>query len=94
MGAVLETIASLNERIWEYDRRLEETADELYPETKLMRQVYGAGALTALAFAFTLDDPSSSAKGRQMRPYLGWCPPPTSRARVTLKSASPGTETN
>jgi hypothetical protein len=32
----LEIIASLSERIREYDRRLEEIAEELYPETKLL----------------------------------------------------------
>jgi hypothetical protein len=37
LGPVLKTIASLSERIREYDRMLEEVADELYPETKLMR---------------------------------------------------------
>jgi len=71
---VLETIASLSERIREYDRKLEEVADELYPETKLMRQIHGVGALTALAFVLTLEDPSRFAKSRQVGPYLGLVP--------------------
>ena len=62
LGPVLETIASLSEHIREYDRRLEEVAEELYPETKLMRQVHGVGALTALAFVLTLEDPRASRK--------------------------------
>ena len=49
LGPILETIALLTERIREYDRRLESVADEQYPETKLLRQVHGVGALSALA---------------------------------------------
>jgi transposase len=77
LGAVLEIIASLSERIREYDRKLEEIADELYPETKLLRQVHGVGALTALTaltFVLTLEDPSRFAKSRQVGPYLGLAP--------------------
>jgi hypothetical protein len=43
---ILETIASLTERIKDYDRKLEDVAEELYPETKLLRQeVHGVGVL-------------------------------------------------
>jgi transposase len=42
---VLETIASLSERIRYYDRKLEGVAEEIYPETKLLRQVHGVGVL-------------------------------------------------
>jgi hypothetical protein len=34
---VLETIASLTERIKDYERKLEALAEEHYPETKLLR---------------------------------------------------------
>jgi transposase len=74
LGAVLEIIASLSERIREYDRKLEEIADELYPQTKLLRQVHGVGALSALTFVLTLEDPSRFAKSRQVGPYLGLVP--------------------
>ena len=74
MRPILETIALLTERIREYDRRLESVADELYPETKLLRQVHGVGALSALAFVLTLEDPSRFAKSRQVGPYLGLVP--------------------
>jgi hypothetical protein len=45
---ILKTIASLTERIRDYDRKLEGVAEEIYPETKLLRQVHGVGVLTAL----------------------------------------------
>ena len=70
----MEIIASLSERIREYDRRLEEIADEQYSETKLLRQVYGVGALTALSFVLTFEDPSRFEKSRQVGPYLGLVP--------------------
>ena len=74
MEPVLKTIASLTELIREYDRTLEGVADELYPETKLLRQVHGVGALTALAFVLTLEDAFRFAKSRQVGPYLGLVP--------------------
>lgn len=74
LGPVLETIASLSERIREYDRRLQEVADELYPETKLPRQIYGVEALTALAFVLTLEGPSRFEKSRRVGLYLELVP--------------------
>ncbi len=57
LGPILKTIASLTERIRDYDRKLEGVAEEIYPETKLLRQVHGVGVLTALTFVLTLEDP-------------------------------------
>jgi transposase len=74
LGPVLETIASLSAHIREYERRLESIAEDSYPETRLLRQVHGVGALTALAFVLTLEDPSRFAKSRQVGPYLGLVP--------------------
>ena len=55
---VVQMIGSLTERIRDYDRRLETICKEHYPETELLRQVEGVGALTALTFVLTLEDPS------------------------------------
>lgn len=94
LGPVVETIASLTAHIREYERRLESIAEDSYPETRLLRQVHGVGALTALAFVLTLEDPSRFAKSRQVGPYTwGWCLVPSSRAKAIPKSASPSTET-
>jgi transposase len=68
---ILKIIASLTERIRDYDRRLEGVAEESYPETKLLRQVHGVGVLTALTFVLTLEDPSRFAKSREVGAYLG-----------------------
>ena len=56
LGPIVDTIASLTEKIGDYDRRIEQLATERYPETELLRQVQGIGTLTAL----TLADPGRS----------------------------------
>jgi transposase len=53
---------------------LEGVAEEIYPETKLLRQVHGVGVLSALTFVLTLEDPSRFAKSREVGAYLGLIP--------------------
>jgi transposase len=74
LGPVLEQIASLTERIKEYDRKLERISKERYPETALLRQVEGIGPLTALTFVLTLEDPYRFEKSRSVGAYLGLVP--------------------
>jgi transposase len=71
---ILETIGSLTERIRQYDRKLETVCLEHYPETDLLRQVEGVGALTALTFVLTLEDPYRFEKSRSVGAYLGLVP--------------------
>ena len=74
LGPILQTIGELTSRIREYDRKLEAAAEELYPETRLLRQVQGVGALTALAFVMTLEDPMRFVNGRAVGAYAGLVP--------------------
>jgi transposase len=74
LGPLLETIGELTERIRDYDRKLEKLAGEHYPETELLRQVVGVGALTALTFVLTLEDPRRFTKSRSVGAYLGLVP--------------------
>src|SRR3712207_2587927 len=91
---VLKTIASLTERIRDYDRTLEGVAEEIYPETKLLRQVHGVGVLSALAFSCSPSKiPPASPKAARSELIWDWCPPPISQAKATPKSTSPSTET-
>jgi len=71
---VLGQIASLTERIRDYERQLEEISKERYPETELLRQVEGVGPLTALTFVLTLEDPHRFEKSRSVGAYLGLVP--------------------
>ena len=72
---VVATIASLTERIRNYDRRIEHLSKERYPrETELLRQVPGVGPLTSLTFVLTLEDPRRFEKSRSVGAYLGLVP--------------------
>lgn len=46
---LLEEIESLNERIKEYDRRIEQIGEEVYPEISLLKQVKGVCLCTSRA---------------------------------------------
>jgi transposase len=74
LGPILEQIASLTERIRQYDRKLQTISKERYPETELLRQVEGIGPLTALTFVLTLEDPHRFEKSRSVGAYLGLVP--------------------
>lgn len=74
LGPVVETIASLTERVKGCERRIEELTAERYPETRLLRQVPGVGPLTALTFVLTLEDPQRFAESRSVGAYLGLAP--------------------
>lgn len=71
---VLDSIEELNKHIRSYQKEIEHLADEEYPETKTMRQIRGVGALTALAFVLTLEDPGRFASSRDVGPCLGLVP--------------------
>ena len=71
---ILEQIASLTERIRDYDRRLVAISLEHYPETGLLRQVEGIGPLTALCFVLILEDPYRFERSRSVGAYLGLVP--------------------
>ena len=63
---LLEEVESLNERIKEYDRRLEQIAKEVYPEVALLKQIKGVGTLIALTYMLTLEDPQRFRKSRDV----------------------------
>src|SRR5215471_12834851 len=67
-------IESLNERIKEYDRRIEKMAQETYPEVKLLKQVKGVGDLIALTYVLTIDDAHRFRKSRDAGCFVGLQP--------------------
>lgn len=74
LDPVLEEIVSLNGRIRAFNRQIEVLAQQSYPQTNLLRQVRGVGAITSLAFVLTLEDPNRFTKSRTLGPYLGLVP--------------------
>lgn len=71
---LMREVESLNERIKEYDRRIEEMAKETYPEVARLKQVKGVGNLIALAFVLTIEDPHRFRKSRDVGCFLGLRP--------------------
>lgn len=70
---VLQALDDITAQVAAYDDRIEAML-ERYPATELLRQVPGVGALTALAFVLTLDDPHRFHRSRQVGSYLGLRP--------------------
>jgi len=74
LGPVVEMIGELTARIGRYDREIERLCEESYPETELLRQVKGVGAVTALAYVLTIEEPRRFEKSRTVGAYLGLRP--------------------
>jgi transposase len=71
---LLREIESLNERIQEYDERMEKIAKEAHPEVCLLKQVKGVGTQIALTYVLTLEDPHRFPKSREVGCFLGLRP--------------------
>jgi transposase len=71
---LLKEIESLNERIKEYDARMEKIARESYRQVALLKQVKGVGTQIALTYVLTLDDPHRFRRSRDAGCFLGLRP--------------------
>src|SRR6201993_227403 len=71
---LLREVESLNERIQEYDQRMEKIAKEVYPEVSLLQQVKGVGTQIALTYVLTIEDPYRFLKSRAVGCFLGLKP--------------------
>jgi transposase len=71
---LLKEIESLNERIEEYDERMEKIAKEEYPEVSLLQQVKGVGTQISLTYVLTIEDPYRFPKSREVGCFLGLRP--------------------
>jgi transposase len=71
---LLAEMESLSKRIREYDEQIESLGKSRYPETELLKQVHGVGALTALTYVLTVDDPYRFRRSRDAGAYFGLRP--------------------
>jgi transposase len=71
---LLAEVESLNQRIAEYDRRIETIATEVHPEVARLKQVKGVGTLIALSYVLTVGDPRRFRRSRDVGCYLGLRP--------------------
>src|SRR5437867_2863633 len=67
---LLKEVESLNERIQEYDERMEKIAKEVYPEVSLLKQVKGVGTQISLTYVLTIEDPYRFPKIRAVGCFL------------------------
>jgi len=71
---LMTVLQTINEQIRYYDKQIETLATETYPQTALLRQPSGVGALTASAFVLTIADATRFAKSRDIGAYVGLVP--------------------
>ena len=71
---LLVASAALSEQIAEYNQRIEQLAEQSYPQVKLLKQVKGVGTLIGLTFLLTMEDPHRFQKSRDVGCYLGLQP--------------------
>jgi transposase len=71
---LLAGLESLSEQIREYNERIEQLAQDSYPQVGLLKQVKGVGTLIGLTFLLTLEDPHRFRKSREVGCYLGLQP--------------------
>ena len=71
---LFEQIGMMTTRIKKYDKEVERMCKGAYPETALLQQPKGVGAVTSLAYLLTIENPGRFAKSRDVGPYIGLVP--------------------
>ena len=74
LAPLLAMVEIMTQQIGKYDRQIEGLCRERYPETELLRQVTGVGAVTSLAYVLTLEDPHRFLQSRSVGSFLGLRP--------------------
>lgn len=74
IGPMLQTLEHLTKTIRGYDREIVVLSKTRYPQTKLLRQVKGVGALTALYFVLVIGDTTRFTDARDTGAYFGLVP--------------------
>jgi len=74
LSPVLKAIGELTAQIARYQKKIEKLCQKEYPQTEVLQQIYGVGALTSLAFMLVLGDPKRFKESRDVGPYLGLAP--------------------
>lgn len=73
-GPMLQMIREMTNQIRCHDREVERLCRQVYPQTEIVRQIQGVGALSALAYVLWIEDPRRFSKARKVGSYLGLCP--------------------
>lgn len=70
---MLQALEALNSQIKAYEAMIEKAA-ECSTEAQPLMTIHGVGAMTAMAFVLTLEEPSRFANSRNVGAYLGLVP--------------------
>ena len=71
---VLTEVTSLTTQIRHCDGHIEQLVETRYPEARVLMQLAGVGALTALCFVLVLEDPARFPSSRAVGSYIGLRP--------------------
>jgi transposase len=71
LDAVYIQIEHLTTTIASYDRQIEKTARERYPEVERVAQIKGVGTLTGLTYVLVLEDASRFRRSRSVGAFMG-----------------------
>src|SRR5437868_4769898 len=71
---MMEALEEVQKKIEEYDEKVEKLAKEKYPETMVLRQVWGVGEITSVSLVLTIEDKDRFGKSREVGPYRGLRP--------------------
>lgn len=71
LNPVMVSIETLTQQIRCCERLIEDKSERQYPETEILRQVTGVGAISALAFVLVIEEPSRFSRSRTVGAYLG-----------------------
>lgn len=74
LGPLLELVRQHTLLIKAYDGEVNRLAEKEYPESGVLRQIHGVGALTAVTYILTLEEKGRFKKSRQAGAYLGLAP--------------------
>lgn len=70
----VQALAELSARIAMLEREIRVLARTKYPQTLLLQQIPGVGAITALYFVLKIEDPHRFKNVRDVGAYTGLCP--------------------
>jgi len=71
LAGVLEILEELEDQLHRYDCQVKHACEQKYPQTKWLMQISGVGALTALTYVLTIEDPGRFESSRDVGSYLG-----------------------
>jgi transposase len=71
---IIDVITTVTKQIKRFDQQIERMVEERYPPARHLMRVCGVGALTALTFMLTIEDPRRFVRSRSVGAWVGLVP--------------------